>query len=996
MNEQTHTEQGRTFERRVGNLFALLGYQVYYDRLVGGRQVDLIIEERSGPLSRAYIVECKNQVKPVSTAQYDAFHGRLAAAKRELGAKTQGIMVASVAFVKEATAQSAHEEIQLVTFSELEKTLIDFRQYIADLVKTLQDDSTLRFFVQPNVRGENLSLPDSAEDYFWRWLADPVSNQMTLLGDYGTGKTTLLKYLALKMADAYVKRAIEAGGYSRVPIFIDLREHARAISLKQFILDFLDSNSIRVSSYAAFEYMLREGHIVLIVDGFDEMASRGDPHATLRNFREINHVATGRAKVVLSCRTHYFTTQAELQRHHGLAPGMHLRGRTYTDLYREIAAKPNFVILHLLDFDVEQVREYIGRRCGDYAERVAAFIETTYNLPELSRRPVLLDMIVASHGTLGGRTQPVSPSDLYAVYTDIWLTRNDWCNALDVPTKCALLEMFAKRVSETPEGQLHFREIPPLIREWRNELSDVHAEEVDRELRIASFLVRDTKGNYRFSHKSFFEYFYARFLLGDVQLHDGKSWEGRYFATEVYRFLREMLPSQESTIRLLLPWITDSSRDQYARTNAIKVLSVIDHADVENALVKALSNDAVDRVRWSAATALSNYEGESTVDQLIQAFRSDASKYVRSNSLASLARINTPRSIAFLHAFLDSEGETVLAKGSIRAHFFHGLRGCRDTDVLRRAIEKAPLYSARRVTLPAVLDLCRRLKTEACLSYCERLLEVTRSPVLTASAFLLLPPSRRERFLGKVFEQVRRYSGKPFVAPLIRAVSGLKRDDVKEFLISTVDRAKPDEAIAAVSILREDYALQIEENVRIWMLTRESSYQIRVAAAHVYAELVGERVGEPLMELLRARERIVIKRTALDLIRRHCPNKVESAVKRIWEAGVVPGLAQYSIETLMRIAPESAFALVRERGLRATQPGVRVAVCAALSELRTREVTEALIEVMQNDNSKWVRLQALRSLCVPGRTVAKRDIMAATRNEQSRLVLRVRSELLSE
>ena len=413
MDIPSRTDQGKLFENRVGHLFSLLGYHVKYDQLIGGRQTDLVIEDKTGPVIRKYIVECKDQLKPVSTAQYDSFRGRLNAAKKEIDAKIQGIFVARTSFVKEVVAQSKYDEIQVITYADLEKSIIDFRQYVSDLLALLGDDPSLQYFIEPNIRRENGTLLESAIEYVFKWLIDPVANQLTLLGDFGTGKTTFLKYFALQLATNYKADVIDKGGHARVPIYIDLREYSRALSLKQLILEFLDTNSIRCASFTSFEYMLNEGYIVLIVDGFDEMASRGDQQVTLRNFRELVRAAKGRAKIVLSCRTHYFSTDQDVQRHHGLSTRLHLLGKNYTDLYREIAAKTNFLIAHIQDFSDKQVEKYIQTRCGSNAKRVSEFISETYNLPELSKRPVLLDMIVSSNDRLVGKSLTLNPSDLY-------------------------------------------------------------------------------------------------------------------------------------------------------------------------------------------------------------------------------------------------------------------------------------------------------------------------------------------------------------------------------------------------------------------------------------------------------------------------------------------------------------------------------------------------------------------------------------------------------
>src|SRR6185436_20839560 len=180
-------------------------------------------------------------------------------------------------------------------------------------------------------------------------------------------------------------------------------------------------------------------------------------------------------------------------------------------------------------------------------------------LEELSRRPVLLDMIVTSADSLGRQTEPVTPAILYRIYTDIWLSRNDWSTILEVETKRELLERFAAKAIHQDDAQLHYSEIPRLIRSWRQGVNGLDEEEIDRELRAASFLVRDQGGYYRFSHRSFLEFFYARFLVSAAERGDLAVWAGAPFRSEIYRFVQNLLaqPTQKAAVDRLLVLVRD-------------------------------------------------------------------------------------------------------------------------------------------------------------------------------------------------------------------------------------------------------------------------------------------------------------------------------------------------------------------------------------------------------------------------------------------------------
>jgi len=85
-------QTGKSFEKRVAYWFSLLGYKVDLDISVAGRQIDIYAEDRSGPITRKYIVECKDQATPVTTAQYDAFRGRLNTARQVLDPKLRACL----------------------------------------------------------------------------------------------------------------------------------------------------------------------------------------------------------------------------------------------------------------------------------------------------------------------------------------------------------------------------------------------------------------------------------------------------------------------------------------------------------------------------------------------------------------------------------------------------------------------------------------------------------------------------------------------------------------------------------------------------------------------------------------------------------------------------------------------------------------------------------------------------------------------------------------
>ncbi len=981
MSSQVH--KGEAFERRVGRLFELLGYQVERDRLLAGRQVDLVLRDSSGPLKRDYIVECKDQARPVSTSQFDAFVGRLIAARKAGHARIRGVMVSSVGFVKEVVAQSEYHDIEVVSITDLEKSLIDFGPYVSTLKASLSTDDTLKFFVQPSLVREHRQVEEPARPLLEEWMVDSQANQLTLLGDYGTGKTTLLKSVALEAARSWELNVGKLGARSRLPVFIDLREYGQAASIKQVVLDMLDRHGIR-ASYAAFEFVLSSGQVLLILDGFDEMASKASYHLTLASFKEITRLSAGRAKVILSCRTHYFTNSLEVQSLHNGRQLPSSRSKLYTDLYREIAAKRNFWLVFLQDFAPDQVKEYLNCRCGTHASEVARFIRGTYNLAELSRRPVLLDMIVTSEGAIRRKNTAISAGLLYQIYTDIWLSTNDWTCAFQMEQKSELLESFALRVSTESRYRLHFEEIPKLVRDLDGNLDRAMQAMVETELRRASFLVRDAEGHYRFSHRSFWEFFYAKFLLRSASSREVRHWETGFFTKEVYRFLFDLLPEDEKAHGSLIAWVSDESVPWQSRANATKCLGAIDSALARTSLRRlAQGNDGT--LRRYAVTALGRIGNAEDVDLMVEIAEETFSSELRSNALIALSRIDSPGAVeAFAGAL-----KTVLSEsdgtGSLlwpllfSAH--HLSKGAVEACV---PLLDTFLSPQRARLVRACLSICERGWGADAERFCSNVLRSTQSPAVAIHALTLLGPSAETNLVAhavKLLEWNIRSKG---AGDWIRKLKGFDHPLVLNCLKNLAQNERR-HTEAVIEVLASDYPGVVAENAPQWS-AKGRPHTFRIAVASVVAEYSPSSALPLLLDLLAPREKVSAKLKALKIIFRRFPDLYPGIVLEFWKGESVPITKRIALELLFQIDREAAVGLAL-KSLSDPRNGTRVYMCALLASVFSLEATVGLLQVLESDESRWARLQAIRSLVVPGRTLTHEDLNHALKSEKDEEIM---------
>jgi formylglycine-generating enzyme required for sulfatase activity len=310
------------------------------------------------------------------------------------------------------------------------------------------------------------------------------------------------------------------------------------MNLEQLVTDFLVNRYGIQAGYEAFIRFNADGKLVLLFDGFDEMAQKVDVQTTVDNFEELARAVEARSKVVLTCRTPYFRTSQEaeelLSRREQLPESWELSGSLI-----DLTDRPNFEIVHLLPFDRADIQAMLRARFPAEWERHWQQIESTYNLAELAQRPVLLDMIARSLPELKPG-QAVNAAQLYEAYTDLWLAREEekGRKLITRADKRLFMQELGLEMLRRDQLSVHYSRLPERVRaHFRLE----KAHEIDyfeHDIRTCSFLNRDPEGNYRFVHKSFQESFVAQWLA--PKLLDGSAPE-MHINEEIRGFVRGLL-----------------------------------------------------------------------------------------------------------------------------------------------------------------------------------------------------------------------------------------------------------------------------------------------------------------------------------------------------------------------------------------------------------------------------------------------------------------------
>jgi len=512
--------RGKRFEDEVATLYDLLGFNVTRDRKLAGVQIGLQIEKREGGLTTQAIVECKD--KQVTDKERDQILARKAVAQAVLP-KHRWLAVSSRGFAARTRAALEKAGIDCTTYSELLAELVPLGTYaehlIAECEEWVNDPQGWAgrdLFIRPDLDLDVTYERRAALGHLAKWLGNPRANLLVVLGDLGTGKSTLARFLAWQLAQGFRADPLR----HPAPVLIPLREVRKEVSLDSIVVKHFRDRGLAGLSFPRFEHLLRRGKIVLLFDAFDEMADRVRWEVTQGNFQELRRAAQGDAKVILTCRTHYFKDRTEQVKLIGQGPSL---TAAETALYKELRRQSGAEVVYLQEFNDEQIQEYLRRTRGASAGEDWERIRGIYNLRDLAQRPLLLEMIVKSLPHLKeGRS--INAANLYKVYTNLWVER-DYRKGrviLDPETKLDLMMDLAWAMWHRQQQAVSPRDLALFVA-WRHAGKTVHltedeVEDIVREVQTASFLRRSRRegGGFTFIHRSFGEFFLARRILAGL------------------------------------------------------------------------------------------------------------------------------------------------------------------------------------------------------------------------------------------------------------------------------------------------------------------------------------------------------------------------------------------------------------------------------------------------------------------------------------------------
>ena len=465
--------------------------------------------------------------------------------------------------------EAARRGVRLHSFIEFQG-LLDLRDYVEKQSARLAADTLYPpgLYVPQRFRELNSSAPGIRDGLVEELLGQVAADHgrfILVLGDFGRGKTFALRELA---------RRIPVELPHLIPLFIELRALDKAHSVEGLVAAHLANHGEDLIDLKAFRYMLRQGRIALLFDGFDELVTRVTYQQAADHLETLLRAAEGKAKIVVASRTQHFKSHAQV----------------FTALGERVGAMPNRRIFAVEDFTPAQIRAYLaGRYHGDQerAEHRLRLLGGIQDLLDLASNPRMLGFIADLDEerlrAVAGTQQAISAAGLYAEILRAWLAHEEerTHGVTGTPGGMLLDDLWqavttlAMRLWESGETLLRLADLTEIA----DTLSSLAGGRLSLDQRAhamgsGTLLVRTDEGLFGFIHASVAEWLVAAEIAR--QLTSGAERPSALAVRPLSQLAVDFLcdlagsqPCQAWTARVL----ADPAADEVARANAMKIVT---------------------------------------------------------------------------------------------------------------------------------------------------------------------------------------------------------------------------------------------------------------------------------------------------------------------------------------------------------------------------------------------------------------------------------------
>lgn len=250
----------------------------------------------------------------------------------------------------------SHRGLQAIDFATLQRRLFNIDQLIEGAISEYRMEGIDDWFIEPHLtNGQPLQARVGV------WLQEAGARPLSIIGPYGTGKSTFSLRLAAKLAEEARDDLTK-----RVPIRVPLAEVYDEQSMDGLFGKLLASkNRARNYHFNLFQELNAAGRFVLIFDGFDEMKHGMTIHTFERNVARLLTLDKGDAKIIILGRDTAFHDDHEFR---SVIEGVQI---TLNGQLIRAEERRAFEPLHLRDFTVPEAHEFVRRYLPLQAQKMA-------------------------------------------------------------------------------------------------------------------------------------------------------------------------------------------------------------------------------------------------------------------------------------------------------------------------------------------------------------------------------------------------------------------------------------------------------------------------------------------------------------------------------------------------------------------------------------------------------------------------------------------------
>ncbi|CCH34934.1 pentapeptide repeat-containing protein [Actinosynnema sp. NPDC047251] len=400
------------------------------------------------------------------------------------------------------------------------------------------------------------------------WLGREAARFVMVLGDFGRGKSFLLRQLT---------RSLPEHLPGLLPVLVELRSLEKAPTLDELLAQHLVREGVDVVDIAKLRYMIRSGRLALLFDGFDELELRVGYDNAADYLGTLLNAVTDRAKVVLTSRTQHFRSANQV----------------LTALGQQVSALTAGRGVVLEDFTDGQIRDFLTRHYkGDAgrAERRFTLIGAISDLLGLSRNPRMLSFIAdldearlleirREHGR-------ISAAELYRELVDYWLVleanrqeHRYGTPSFDAAERLAACTSLALRLWESTAATVQTSDLAETVVATLTRLAErgYSIDQAAQAVGSGTLLVR-TEDGFAFVHQSVMEWLVAKVAADDLRAGQPRvPVVGRKMSKLMVDFFCD-LAGHDEVVRWARGVLADLAAGEAAKQNAAAVVERLNAA----------------------------------------------------------------------------------------------------------------------------------------------------------------------------------------------------------------------------------------------------------------------------------------------------------------------------------------------------------------------------------------------------------------------------------